>query len=183
MSNLENITGKIISDADKKSIELVKDAKEKANNIIKKEELVANTQAEKLLNKASVEAEDVIEKTLSSANLEARDIVLDAKEKVLDRVFSLAIKKLEDLSSEDYIKYLKEQLKNINIKEDSVLFVPEKYKEAVKKENLNIKISDEAIKSGFSLLSGKVMYNNEFSSLVNAKKGDLEFEVIEKLFN
>ncbi|MBP2025384.1 V-type ATP synthase subunit E [Peptoniphilus stercorisuis] len=183
MSNLENITEKIINDAEKESVELVKNAEEKAKTIIEKEELEANKKAEKLLNKASIEAKDVIEKTLSSANLEARDIVLDAKEKVVDRVFSLAIKELENLSTEDYIKYLKEKLKNINIKDDAVLFVPEKYKDAVLSENLNIKVSDETVESGFSILSGKVMYNNEFSSLVNANKGDLEFEVVEKLFN
>ena len=46
-----------------------------------------------------------------------------------------------------------------------------------------IKVANETVESGFSLKNGKIILNNEFSSLVDLIKEDLEQEVADKLFS
>lgn len=182
MSKIENITEKIILDAENESKEIIEKANNDAKNILNTKVDKSTLESKKIVEKASVEAENIVEKALSSAKLKARDNVLEAKEEVVERVFSLVTKKLENLDTLEYIKYLKKSLEKLNIKESDILYIPSKYKEAVEKEALNIKISKDPVESGFSILSGNIMYNNKFTSLVDAKKSDLEYEVAKKLF-
>lgn len=184
MSKIENITEKIELDAKNESAEILAEAEKKAAEILDVSEKEAKREAEFIVKRASKDADIIVEKALSSAELKARDTVLKAKEEVVERVFSMATEKLENLSPEEYIKYLKKEIDKISLKDSAVLFVPKKYYDYAVKENLNIKVSDDTdIKSGFAVLNGNVMYNNEFSSLVDAGKGDLELIVAEKLFS
>lgn len=183
MSKIENITEKIEIDAKNESEQIISDANKKAQDIIASAENEAKKEADFIVGEASKDAKIMVEKALSSAELKARDTVLKAKEEVVERVFSMATEKLENLPSDEYIKYLKNEISKINLKDDATLYVPKRYYDDVVKADLNIKVSDsDDVKSGFSILNGRVMYNNEFSSLLDAKKGDLELIVVEKLF-
>lgn len=183
MSKIENITGKIELDAKNEAEKIVSEAKKKADRMISLREKDAKKRADRIIEKASNEAESIVEKALSSAELKARDDILRAKEKVVERVFSMANEKLKNLSEEDYLNYLKKSLEDIDLKDDAVVFVPEKYYKVVEDANLGINISrDEFVDSGFSIKIGKIRYNNEFESLVEAKKDELEYLIVQKLF-
>lgn len=184
MSKIENITEKIDIDAKVEVKEILEVADKKSKEILESSEEKAKKEAKIIIEKASIEAESIVEKALSSAELKARDNILQSKEEVVERVFSMATKKLEDLDSKTYLEYLKKTISKLETKKDLILYVPDKYYEDVLKENLNLNVSkDKDVKSGFVIKSGNIIYNNEFSSLVDAKKGDLEFVVVEKLFN
>lgn len=184
MSKIENITEKISIDAKEESERIIAEAKEKAEKIIREKEEKSNKESKIIIDKASVEANIIVEKALSSAELKARDNVLKAKEEVVERVFSIVNTKLEELSSQDFVNYLKAEISKLNLNSNATLYVPEKYYKDVVAEKLDIKISDsKKINSGFSVLNGNIMYNNEFSSIIDSKKDDLEYIVVEKLFS
>ena len=183
MSNIENLTQKIELDAKKKADSIVEDAKKDAEVIVNSSRSKAEKEASEIVKKASNEADSIVEKALSSAELSARDRVLSAKEEVVERVFSLANERLKNLDTKDYIDYLKKSLNDLSDLKDAVLTVPEKYYDSVKKEFPDIKVSDNAfVESGFNVKKGNILYNNDFSSIIEAKRSDLEYEVAMKLF-
>ncbi|EFI41635.1 V-type ATP synthase subunit E [Peptoniphilus sp. oral taxon 386] len=182
MSNLDNLINKIETDSVKKSEEILSQANQKASEIISENEERAKTEAKKIIDRANKDSEKILDKAISGAELKARDMVLEAEQKIVDRVFETVIDRLENLSDEEYITYVKNSIANVKLTSNSVLIVPERYKQAVKNADFGIEISDESVKSGFALLMGNILYNNKFEDIVEVKKSDFEMEVFEKLF-
>ena len=78
---------------------------------------------------------------------------------------------------------MKKTLEEKNIPANSTLIVPEDKKEVVQNANLGYPISsEETIESGFAIIDGNIRLNNDFDSLIDFRKDDLETEIVEKLF-
>ena len=90
--------------------------------------------------------------------------------------------KLNNLYDKADINFLKKSLSAWE-GDDLELIVPEDKRELVKKENLNIRLSDdEAISSGFAVRAENMYYNNDFDGVVESKRDDLTIEIMNKLF-
>ncbi len=55
-------------------------------------------------------------------------------------------------------------------------------KDVLGKEIFGYKVSDDIVESGCNIKDGNVIYNNEFSSLLEFNKEDLEREILKKIF-
>ena len=183
MSNLDNIIDEILQDAENESKKIVEDAKSEVADLVGKTESEAQKKAEKIVEKAKVEGAQSKDRIISNSSLTARDMVLVAKQEMINKVFELTKEKLKTLNHEDYLNFVEKSLKTLDIKEDSEIILTESEKKLAGEKLFGIKVANETVESGFSLKNGKIILNNEFSSLVDLIKEDLEQEVADKLFS
>ncbi len=183
MSNLDNIIDEILQDAENESKKVVEDAKSEVAVLVGKTESEAQKKADKIIEKAKVEATQSKERIISNSSLTARDMVLVAKQEMINKVFELTKEKLKTLNHDDYLKFVENSLKTLEVREDSEIILTENEKKLAGEKLFGIKVADETVESGFSLKNGKIILNNEFSSLIDLVKEDLEQEVADKLFS
>lgn len=183
MSNLDNIIDEILQDAENESKKVVEDAKSEVAVLVGKTESEAQKKADKIIEKAKVEATQSKERIISNSSLTARDMVLVAKQEMINKVFELTKEKLKTLNHDDYLKFVENSLKALEVREDSEIILTENEKKLAGEKLFGIKVADETVESGFSLRNGKIILNNEFSSLIDLVKEDLEQEVADKLFS
>lgn len=198
MSNLDNLTSKIISDAEVKKKEILNDANVKADIIIKNKIEEANKKASSILEKARLESTTIKERVASKTELEVRNKKLAAKQQVIEQVFEKAKVKLQAMSSEKLGEFIRNSIMNLNIdgNEEIILNVndrgrlPVTFLEDINKElsamgklgNLTFGERDYTIDGGFILSKNGIEINNSFEELVNSLKYDLEYEVGKILF-
>lgn len=183
MSNLENLTQKILDDGKIEVARIEQESKKNNEEIINSRTKEANQEKDKILEKANREATMLKERIISETELKVRDENLKTRREVLDRVFNLAKENLKKIEEMDYLKFLKNCLEEININGSEVLIIPEKFKQAVKKSELHSNISeDESIESGFLLRDSNIMINYSFESLVDFIRDDIEGDIAKELF-
>ena len=180
MAGLENILNKIIEDAKTKADEIIKEAEEKQHLVVEKREDDAKFLADKINEISIKEREDILKRAKSSAELKARDDILAEKHKLIDKILKKAVAQLENLSEEDFVKFVKNNVKGVEDK-NSILDVPSKYRAAVKNANLGFKVSETDVERGFVLHNGNLIYNGDFKALVKSEREDLEKFLAEKL--
>ena len=171
MAGLENILNKIIEDAKTKADEIIKEAEEKQHLVVEKREDDAKFLADKINEISKKEREEILKRAKSSAELKA-----------IDKVLEEAVAELENLSEEDFIKFVKNNVKGVEDK-NSILDVPSKYRAAVKNADLDFKVSETDVERGFVLHNGNLIYNGDFKSIVKSEREDLEKFLAEKLFS
>lgn len=196
MSNLSNLTSKILKDAEDKKAVILADAENEKNKILSKKQDEASAVEKTMLEKAEREAASRKDRIISGAELHARNEKLEAKQKVIKEVFETSVKELSNCSSEDLKGFVKEVILNSGIEGEQNLilnadgkkaideaFVSEINKELGKKAV--IKLSDETGKfeGGFILEKDGIEINNTFEALVSSLKDDLSLEVARVLFS
>lgn len=185
MSGIENITKKISKDAELKAGQIISQAEEKA--LSDKQILIeeANREKDALIADAELAASRLKAQIIAGKNLEMRDKKLEAKQKIIDKVFSESLARLNDMDQGDFEKFVGDYCKNADIKNDDRIILPGKYDGIdVKKINpqLTLYTGDRSIKGGFILISGGIEQNNTFSALLDFYKSELEPEIISELF-
>ena len=174
MSNLDNIIDEILQDAKNESEKIVEDAKSEVANLVGKTESEAQKNADKIIEKARVEGAQSKDRIISNSSLTARDMILVAKQEMINKVFEL---------TKENLKFVENSLKTLDVKEDSEIILTESEKKLAGEKLFGIKVAKETVESGFSLKNGKIILNNEFSSLIDLIKEDLEREVSIRLFS
>lgn len=183
MSNLENLTQKIIDDAKEKANEMKTNADKKANALVANRVKEANDRKDKALEKAAQEAAMMKERVISSAELKIRDEKLVIKHMLLDKVFQTAKDELLNLDDKSYYSFVENLLKEINCSNKSVLKVPKGKKEILENLKTTIEVvEDESIESGFMIFDQDIVYNYNFESFVDETRGEIESLIVEKLF-
>ncbi|HBL07245.1 MULTISPECIES: V-type ATP synthase subunit E family protein [unclassified Clostridium] len=198
MSNLDNLTSKIIKDAEVKKIEILNEATVKADEIIKKKTEDANKKASSILQKAEMESKTIKERIISKTDLEIRNKKLLAKQQVIEKVFEAAKEKLKAMNAEEFTKFIKNSIMALDIHGDEEIIInpvdrdklPEKFLAEVNKAliskgklgNLKFNVKTHEIDGGFILSKNGIEINNSFDELVNSLKYELEYEVGKILF-
>ena len=162
MSNLDNLTSKILADAKAQADKIVKDAQEKAQHKYDLEIKRINAKKETVLENARRDRELLSERIKSSANLKARNKKLEAKQAVIDKVIDKLKTKLVNMDEKKYINYLNQNIdkKTITGKE---LIVKKEFVEKVKKEFPGAKVKgNEFVTSGFIIEENGIQENYTF---------------------
>ena len=199
MSDVKNLTSKILKDAEERKESNLKAANEERAKIIAKKEAIAKQEEEAMIEKAKNEAKTRHERIVSGAELKARNEKLAAKQSVIDSVFNQSIEELCKMSDDDMKKFIKDMILNSDITGDEKIILNQKGKSLLDKSLLNtinselkangkkgeLTVSDEVrtFKGGFILEKDGIEINNTFEDLVNSSRDDLEFEVANVLFN
>ncbi|WP_373898579.1 V-type ATP synthase subunit E [Haloimpatiens sp. FM7315] len=199
MANIDNLVGKIIEESENKKNEILANAKNEEQGIIKERIQKAETKKAEMLEKAEMEAISKKERIVSSSQLKVRNEKLEAKQKMIEKVFEEAVEKLADLPKEDFLKYVETKILSLDICGDESLILNSKGKEIVSEnfvEDINKKLLNEGkkgsiklnsqtrnFKGGFILEKNGIEINNTFEALVSAMKDELEYEVATVLFS
>lgn len=199
MSNLDNLSSKIVEDANIKAEAILKDARNSAASIIESKVKDAGQQEVKMLEKAKIEAGTVKQRVISNARLMVRNEKLTAMQSVVDRVFQESLEVLSKINEEQYLQLVKSYLMSMDISGNEEIILPSKYKDIVTEEHLQkinvelkasgkigdmkLSLEDRNINSGFIVLKNGIEINNTFESLVNSLRDELESEIVKELFN
>lgn len=197
--SVNNITSKILKDAEGRKENILAAAEEEKNNILSKKVASAKELEKEILEKAENEAKSKKERVLSGAKLKVRNEKLAAKQEVINEVFSKSVEKLCKLNNDQYINFIKGSILALDIDGNETLILNENGQKLITKEILSeinsglkaknlkgeITISDKVgtFKGGFILEKNGVEVNNTFEALVGSLRDELEFEVAQVLFN
>ena len=182
MSNLDNLVAEILQQAQKEANRIF--AKTKAENLefTEKENKKIQREVDIIEQKSKEEAVSLTERILSNANLKSRDMILQAKEELVDRVLEKALERLKNIDKNSYSEFVENVLKSLKISKNAEIILTRKMKEEFGDEIFGYKISEDVVESGCSIKDGNLVYNNEFSNLLEFNKEDLEKEILKKIF-
>lgn len=199
MSNIGNLTSKILRDAEAKRDNILAVAEEEKAKILNKKKDEAETLEATMLQKAESEAQTRKERVISSAELKARNEKLQAKQVVIKQVFEKAVEELCKLGKEDYLAFIKDGAaalavtgdENIILNAEGQKLVDEGFIASINKElsakgkagNLKLSSAVGNFKGGFILEKNGIEINNTFEALVESMKEEMELEVAKALFN
>lgn len=194
MSNVKNITSKILKDAEAGKGNILAAAEEEKNKILSKKASSANEIAQEILQKAEADAKSKKERVISSAKLKVRNNKLAAKQEIIDEVFEKSINKLTELSKEQFLNFVKNSILSMNLtgkqtlilNETGLKFVDDNFIDELNKEaKATIALSKTAgnFKGGFILENNGIEINSTYEALVSSLRDELEFEVAKVLFN
>ena len=182
MSNLDNLVAEILQQAKKEANRILTKAKAENLEFTEKENKKIQREVDILEQKSKEEAISLKERILSNANLKSRDMILQAKEELVDRVLEKALERLKNIDSKKYLKFVENILKNLNLSKNAEVMVSKDMKLALGDKILDYKISDKTVESGCSIKDGNLIYNNEFSNLIEFNREELEREILNKIF-
>lgn len=195
MASINNLTSKIIEDAEDKKEVILSEAEKESKKILNKKIDEAKAAEKIIIEKAEIEAGSRKERIISNAYLQVRNEKLRAKQEIISEVFEKAIKSMCSLPKEDFVNFVKQFVLNSDITgEQKIIFNNEGRKiisdsviAEINKElkpKANIILSDEIrnFKGGFILEKNGIEINNTFEALVESLKDDLSQEVARELF-
>lgn len=196
MSNINNLTSKIIKDAEDEKEIIIQTAEKEKNKILSKKQVEASTAEKIIIEKAEREAASRKERIISGAKLQARNEKLEAKQEVIREIFESSIETLCNLSKDDFKEFVKESILNSDIVGEQKIILNDSSKKIINKTFLaeinkelgakaNVILSEETrnFKGGFILEKDGIEINNTFEALVNSLKDDLSIDVAIMLFN
>ncbi|KAI3346547.1 V-type ATP synthase subunit E [Clostridium botulinum] len=196
MSNIDNLTSRIIKDAEDKKRIILSEAEEKKSKIIAKKQEKAASEEKIIMEKAETEAVAREERIISSAELQARNEKLKSKQTVISKVFETTIEELCNASSDDFKGFVKTVILNSTLAGDENLILNEQGKKMIDSDFVaelnreigskgNITLSDKTgnFKGGFILEKNGIEINNTFEALVSSLKDEMGLEVARVLFS
>jgi len=196
MSNVNNLTSKIIKDAEVKKEVIMSEAEKEKNKILSKKQEEAIASDKVIIEKAEREAISRKERIISGAKLQARNEKLKAKQEVISEIFETSIESLCNLSEEGFKGFVKATILNSNIvgqqnlilnddgkKIISAILLSEINKELGSKASVTLSEETRKFKGGFILEKDGIEINNTFEALVNSLKDDLSQDVARVLFS
>lgn len=196
MSNISNLTSKILEDAEDKKTSILNDANEQRDKIIAKKEEEASAEEKLILERAERDATARKERIISGAELNSRNEKLAAKQKVINSVFESSVEALCNLSNEELKDFVTDSILNSGIEGNQNLILNEEGAKVITTEvlnEINNKLNSKAIitlssekrnfKGGFILEKDGIEINNTYEALVSSIKDDLSLKVAQVLFN
>ena len=132
--SVNNITSKILRDAEGRKESILATAEEEKNKILSKKVASAKELEKEILEKAEIEAKSKKERVISGAKLKARNEKLAAKQEVIEEVFSKSVETLCKLNDREFVKFIKDSILSLNIDGDETLILNEDGNKIVSKE-------------------------------------------------
>ena len=182
MSNLVNLVAEIMQQAQKEANRMLTKAKTENSEFSEKENKKIQKEVDAINDKAQEEAQALKERMISNANLKSRDMILQAKEELADDILEKVLERLKNIDTKKYLKFVENILKNLNLSKNAEVMVSKDMKLALGDKILDYKISDQTVESGCSIKDGNLIYNNEFSNLIEFNREELEREILNKIF-
>lgn len=199
MSNINNLTNKIMDDAQLRAKSIIEEAKKEEIDIISKKVSEAEKIKAQMIEKSKEEGLRKKERIISSAHLKVRNDKLTAKQEMISDVFEKSIEKLNAMNDKEFLAFMKSSLLSANLSGDETIVVSENFKKAVddkflksineelnkldKAGKLTLASEERNIKPGFIVIKNGIELNYTFEALVNSYREELGYEVANALFN
>ncbi|WP_238902550.1 V-type ATP synthase subunit E [Clostridium sp. YIM B02506] len=199
MSNIKNLTEKILEEAKHKEKEIAAYAESEKEKILSSKIKEADDEKKLILLKAEEEAKIKKERIISSTTLKVRNEKLEIKQKLISEVFDKALEELCSMNSSKLKNFIKHTILDLDIDGDETIILNEDGKSKIddkfvedlnfiflarnKKGELKVREENGNFKGGFIVEKNGVEINNTFESLMDSMKDELEYEVSKALFN
>lgn len=199
MSNIKNLTEKILEEAKHKEKEIATYAESEKEKILSSKIKEADDEKKLILLKAEEEAKTKKERIISSTTLKVRNEKLEIKQKLISEVFEKALEELCSMNSSKLKSFIKHTILDLDIEGDETIILNEDGKSKIddkfvedlnfiflarnKKGELKVREENGNFKGGFIVEKNGVEINNTFESLMDSMKDELEYEVSKALFN
>lgn len=190
---IENITGKILAEAEEQSKAVLQEAESRSRKIVEE----AGHKAEIISSDSKKEADEnaalLRSRKISVAELEVRKIRLGAKQAQIARCFDLALDRLADMEEEKYLDFLASSVLDIGGDGGQLLLnskdrasIGEKLIKKVNKAGGagTLILSEETInaKGGFVLRRGSMEINSTLETTLNGIKESATPDVVKALY-
>lgn len=199
MSNIKNLTEKILEEAKHKEKEIVTYAESEKEKILSSKIKEADDEKKLILLKAEEEAKTKKERIISSTTLKVRNEKLEIKQKLISEVFDKALEELCSMNSSKLKNFIKHTILDLDIEGDETIILNEDGKSKIddkfvedlnfiflarnKKGELKVREENGNFKGGFIVEKNGVEINSTFEALMDSMKDELEYEVSKALFN
>ena len=195
---LEDITKRIIDDAEKEASKIRKEADNKAEEFIKEAQGETEATRAKSLGEAKEQAVNEQKRLLALARLGAKKTILSEKRQAVEAAYNKAEALLASLPQDKYRQFLKRTLLREATGNEEIIvalgdkdyfnqaFIDEvnaELRKSGKGGNLAVSSEVRKIKGGFILKSGGIEVDSSLDTLVNSYREDLEAEVVKILFS
>lgn len=198
MANINKLTEKILEESKSKSKELLMQAEQEGTRILEKKIQEAKTLEEVIISKAKSEAASAKDRIISSAKMKIRNEKLEAKQRIIEKVFDMTLEKLSQMSVEQNIEFIKASIFQLDIPGEYNLILDEKGKSYISADFINeinlelmeegkslrLKLSDKIgnFNGGFLIEKDGIEINSSYEALTNSLKEELEYEITRILF-
>lgn len=190
---IEEITSRIVSDAETEAKSIGDEAKEKSGAVLAE----ARARADKMTGDARARGEEDKAKMLSRrqsvAEIDGRKLILDAKQKLIAECFNRTADRITSMDSEKYVDFLFRTVKSTGETEGELILnrrdrasvgeaLVKKIAEGIPGSKITLSEEERDIKGGFLLKKGSVYVNGTVEALIDEAKEKLTGEVAVRLF-
>ena len=194
MNGIENITARILADADAEVQAMREQAEQAARAIRDEYAKQAEKEAAAILSRSEKAAAERLERLESAARLERRKLELAARQQVLGEAFDKALDDLCRLSEQDYIDLLASLAAKAAVSGREELIFSEADRTRVGRQvvmaaneriasgTLTLSEQTRPMRGGFVMSDGEVEVNCSFETMVRVRREQLEKEAADVLF-
>ena len=197
MAGIDEIVRHIEEEASKAAQNELEIAKKKADEILSAARIEAEKKSAEIMEQAKAEMKAGLERADSAANLQRKKLILNAKQEIITDVIQKAKASLNHISDREYFDIIIRMVKKYALGErGQILFSPEDkgrlpdqfesmiHSALSDKTGAVLSVSDAAgnIDGGFVLIYGDVEVNCSFEALFSAAKETFQDKVRDFLF-
>ncbi len=197
--SLENILSEILKEGEEEKLNIIRDAREKADNILAKAKREIEEYKESEEEKIKKESQAVKERIITAFELEREKELLKTKKELLDGVFQGVLEKIVSLPKEEYLAFLAGLILEYAQTGRELLYLSDRDKNLVDKAFLddvnkklkekgkagNVKLAEESvpISGGVILGAEKIRINASLELILEDAREKWEKEVGQILFS
>lgn len=191
MSGLEKILEHIKNEATGKADEMLRLAKEEAERIVDAEKKEASLRADQIKRQSELDVTSTRNRIQSAGDLKEKRMILEAKQKEIDDVFTATMEYLSNLDDAGYFAIIDKMIPRyadgiegtIRFNARDLARVPESTKKVIQDNLLTISDQPAQIDGGFILVYKDIEENCSFDSLISASREDLQDKIGQILFS
>lgn len=191
MSGLEKILEHIKSEATSTADEMLRVAKAEAEKIVDTEKKEAAFRADQIKRQSELDVTATRNRIQSAGDLKEKRMILEAKQKEIDDVFTATMDYLSNLDDAGYFAIIDKMIPRyadgiegtIRFNARDLARVPESTKKVIKDNLLTISDQPAQIDGGFILVYKDIEENCSFDSLISASREDLQDKIGQILFS
>ena len=191
MSGLEKILEHIKSEATSTADEMLRIAKAEAEKIVDTEKKEAAFRADQIKRQSELDVTATRNRIQSAGDLKEKRMILEAKQKEIDDVFTATMDYLSNLDDAGYFAIIDKMIPRyadgiegtIRFNAKDLARVPESTKKVIKDNLLTISDQPAQIDGGFILVYKDIEENCSFDSLISASREDLQDKIGQILFS
>lgn len=189
---IDNITSKIIYDAEREAVLISQEAAARREEILALARKEAEEKREAMRADGEAERAAMVERNVSVAKIDAGKLILEEKQILIERCLAEAVKKIASLDEDVYLKFLADTAKTLAPEGGELILSErdrEKYGEKLEKlleesDGGKYALSEETrkIKAGVIVKRGSVYVNGSVEAKIDAMRSELVPEVAARLF-
>ena len=191
MSGLEKILEHIKSEATDTADEMLRKAKAEAEKIVEAEKKDAAFRADQIKKQSELDVTAANSRIQSAGDLKEKRMILEAKQKEIDDVFTATMDYLANLDDAAYFEIIERMIPRyadgiegtIRFNAKDLASVPESTKKVAKDNLLTLSDEPAEIDGGFILVYRNIEENCSFDALISASREDLQDKIGQILFS